>query len=252
MPDIIADIAVNVPLKQLFTYRVPAALKDEVVVGCRVSVSFGRRSTIGVVVGVKKGQAEDLKDIKKVLDTQPLLTEGLLKLLRWAADYYCHPVGQVLRSALPADLGSEKSKTRIITEPCYCVTDANVVLRGTLQREIFSFLSQHEFAGLAVIREKFPSPYAILKRLVAMKAIAVEEREVIRDPFLNIKITDDKCLTLNDAQIKAVDSINTSITEKTFQGFLLHGVTGSGKTEVYLKTVQQCLEEGMQALILVP
>jgi len=252
LPELIADIAVNVPLKQLFTYRVPEPLKDEVVVGCRVSISFGRRSTIGIVVSIKKGQAEDLKDIKEVLDTQPLLTTGLLKLLRWAADYYCHPVGQVFRSALPADLGSEKSKTKIITEPCYCVTDGNVVLRGTLQREIFSFLSEHEFVGLAIIREKFPSPYAALKRLVEIEAVSVEMHEVIRDPFLNIRINDDKCLTLNNDQIKAINAIGRSIKEKIFQGFLLHGVTGSGKTEVYLKAVEQCLEQGMQALILVP
>jgi len=252
LPDFVADIAVNVPLKQLFTYRVPDTLKGEVIVGCRVSVSFGRRSTIGVVVCIRKGQAEDLRDIKAVLDTQPLLTEGLLKLLRWAADYYCHPVGQVLRSALPADLGREKSKTRIITEPCYYVIDRNVALRGSLQREIFSFLAQHEFVGLADIRVKFPSPYATLRRLVEINAVAVEEREVIRDPFLNINITDDKCLTLNRAQVEAVNSISTSILEKAFHGFLLHGVTGSGKTEVYLKAVEQCLDAGAQALILVP
>ncbi len=249
---LVADIAVNVPLRHPFRYLIPAELEEQVKVGCRVSVDFGSRTVNGIVVNVQRGQAKNLKIIKEVLDGQPLLTGALLKLLRWAAEYYCHPLGQVLSSALPADLGSNRSKTRIVTEPYYSVVDPDIRVMGALQQKILSFLLQNGSAGLSDIREKFPSPYAPLKRLVERGSLGVTTREVNRDPFAQVKLQDDTSLTLNDDQENAVDEVSDFIGLKTFKGFLLHGVTGSGKTEVYLKTVETCLTEHMRALVLVP
>lgn len=252
MSELIADIAVNVPLKQLFSYRVPESLVDTVQVGMRVEIPFGRRATIGLLLSLRKGQAEDLKDVKGLLDEEPILTPELIKLLRWAADYYCHPVGQVVRTALPAGLGSDKATTTILTEPLYKALNQDIQPTGKKQQELLLFIVQQGAAGLAQIREHFPSPYAALKRLVEMDLLAVSEQEVLRDPFLTESLPEDKCLTLNSAQKNAVEVITPSIKENCFSGFLLHGVTGSGKTEVYLQAVEQCLMTERQALILVP
>ncbi len=252
MPELIADIAVNVPLKQLFSYRVPAILINTVQVGMRVKIPFGRRTTIGFLLGLRRGQADNLKDISELLDDDPLLTSALIKLLCWSADYYCHPIGQVVRTALPAGLGGEKTTTKILTETFYTPLNPDTPLRGKKQQELLQFIIQQKAAGLRQIREHFPAPYVMLKRLVDIGALEVAEQERLRDPFLAEELLEDQCLTLNYEQAAAIEKISSSIQQKTFSGFLLHGVTGSGKTEVYLQAVEQCLNTDRQALILVP
>ncbi|NOQ42053.1 MAG: primosomal protein N', partial [Desulfuromusa sp.] len=252
MSELIADIAVNAPLKQLFSYRVPDDLIDAVQVGMRVKIPFGRRTTIGFLLGLRQGQAEGLKDLQGFLDEEPILTPELIKLLRWAADYYCHPIGQVVRTALPAGLGSEKTTTKILTESIYKPLNQDIQPRGKKQKELMQFILRQKSAGLTQIRENFPSPHAVLKRLVEVGALEVSKQEILRDPFVTEKLPEDKILTLNNAQNKAVEAITTAIKKNLFAGFLLHGVTGSGKTEVYLQAVEQCLVSDRQALILVP
>jgi len=252
LSELIADIAVNAPLKQLFSYRVPDDLIDSVQVGMRVQIPFGRRTTIGFLLGLRQGQAEGLKDLQGFLDEEPLLTPELIKLLRWAADYYCHPIGQVVRTALPAGLGSEKTTTKILTESVYKPLNQDIQPRGKKQKELMQFIIRQESARLTQIRENIPSPYTVLKRLVEIGALEVSEQEILRDPFVTEKLPEDKCLTLNIAQNKAIEAITPAIMKNHFAGFLLHGVTGSGKTEVYLQAVEQCLVADRQALILVP
>ena len=252
MSELIADIAVNAPLKQLFSYRVPDDLIDSVQVGMRVKIPFGRRTTIGFLLGLRQDQAEGLKDLQEFLDEEPILTPELIKLLRWAADYYCHPIGQVVRTALPAGLGSEKTTTKILTESIYKPLNQDIQPRGKKQKELMQFIFRQKSAGLTQIRENFPSPHAVLKRLVEVGALEVSKQEILRDPFVTEKLPEDKILTLNNAQNKAVEAITTAIKKNLFAGFLLHGVTGSGKTEVYLQAVEQCLVTDRQALILVP
>ena len=252
MSDFIADIAVNVPLKQLFSYRISEALIDSAQVGMRVKIPFGRRTTIGFILCIRKGPSDSLKGVNELLDNEPILTPDLIKLLRWSADYYCHPIGQAVRSAIPGGLGSGKMTTKILTEPLYKPLNQNIQPRGKTQQELLQFIVQNKLAGLTLIREHFSAPYAALKRLVEIEALEVSEQEIFRDPFLLEELPDDQYLTLNNAQNKAVEAVSLPIIQNCFAGFLLHGVTGSGKTEVYLQTVAQCLLTGRQALILVP
>ena len=252
MTDLIANIAINAPLKQLYSYRVDAAHSALLQVGMRVRVPFGRRTTIGFVIKLSQGEGEGLKAVKELLDEEPLLPAELLKLLRWAADYYFFPFGQVIRNALPGGLGSEKSTTSILSEPVYRVQDASIGLRGERQRSLRDFILAAESASLTKIKELFPEPHATLKRLVELGCLAVHEEERLRDPFLREEIPADKQPQLNAAQQEAVAAITEQLNQAAFHGFLLHGVTGSGKTEVYLHTVRHCLEQGRQALILVP
>lgn len=252
LTQLIADIAVAVPLKQLFSYQIPADLNDAVQVGMRVKIPFGHRVTMGFVCAIREGQGSDLKCIEELLDEEVILTPELIRLLRWAAEYYCHPIGQVIRTALPAGLGNEKQTTKIQMEPHYQPLDHDIVLRGKLQRELLQYIVEEKTVALNQLRQRFTSPHAALKRLVEIGALEVCEKEFLHDPFRTEGLPEDKILTLNKAQTEAVSKINKVISNHTFSGFLLHGVTGSGKTEVYLHVVEQCLQAERQALILVP
>jgi primosomal protein N' (replication factor Y) len=252
LSDLIADIAVNVPVAQLFSYLIPEVLTERVQIGMRVKVPFGRRALTGCIVRVRKAQAGDLKKITELLDAEPLLSEAVLTLLQWAAQYYCHPIGRVISNALPADLGSNQASIQILKEAVYTVKDATVLLRGEKQRELLTYLEEVGRAGMKELREHFSSPGATLKRMVELGCLSASEEELIRDPFASARVEPDEPKTLNAAQAQAVNSISAALEKDLATGYLLHGVTGSGKTEVYLQSVAACLELGRQALILVP
>lgn len=252
MPELIADIAVNAPLKQLFSYRIPGELAEAAKVGTRVKAPFGRRKVTGFLLQLRQGTSEGLKEIDAVLDEQPLLNPELIRLLRWAADYYCHPIGQVIRNALPGALGSDKTTTKILFEPVYSALPCEDLPRGKKQRELLDIIRSQEEITLSQLREKISSPHAALQKLVEQGFLQQRERERQRDPFLHEKLPDDKCLTLNNDQKIAVDAIHSALTERKFKPFLLQGITGSGKTEVYLRAVEGALQQQQQALILVP
>lgn len=252
MSGLIADIAVNAPLKQLFSYAVPKALAEGVRIGMRVRVPFGRRSSVGFLLALREGSADGLKEIREFIDAEPLLTPELITLLRWAADYYCHPIGQVVRNALPAGLGSEKTTTKILFEPVYRSVAQAGQPRGQKQQDLLEFIRQQGPLALSRLRENFSAPHAALQRLVELGFLVQEKTERQRDPFLLEKIPEDKSLTLNKEQSRAVEEISSAISDSAFKPFLLHGVTGSGKTEVYLQAVAQCLTQRQQALVLVP
>ncbi len=97
VPELIADIAVNAPLKQLYSYSVPETLAATVRIGQQVKVQFGRRAAVGTILVLRQGETDGLKPLKELLAEESLLPESLIKLLRWAADYYCHPIGQVVK-----------------------------------------------------------------------------------------------------------------------------------------------------------
>ncbi len=252
MPDLIADIAVNAPLKQLYSYSIPEELVPAAKIGVRVKVPFGRRSVTGFLLQLREGTGEGLKKIGSVLDEQPLLNPELIRLLRWAADYYCHPIGQVIRNALPGALGSDNTTTKILFEPVYRAMAEKELPRGKKQRELLDFIRRQQEVTLSLLREKFDTPHAALQKLVEQGFLQQQEKERQRDPFLHECLPEDKCLTLNDDQQIAVCAISQTLAENRFKPFLLQGVTGSGKTEVYLRVVGETLQRQRQALILVP
>jgi primosomal protein N' (replication factor Y) len=252
MSGLIAEIAVNAPLKQLYSYVVPDELAKLAAVGMRVRVPLGRRSSVGFLLELREGDPQGLKPIKELLDQQPLLTAGLIQLLRWAAEYYCYPLGQAIRTALPAGLGSDRETTKILHEPVYRTLAGDTSLRGEKQKQIFAYIQERGAVGLAELRQNFSTPHAVLQRLVDLGYLEQDQQELKRDPFFAEKTPNDTCLTLNNSQQNAIDAISSTILAGQFKPFLLHGVTGSGKTEVYLQAVSHCLQHKRQALIMVP
>jgi len=252
MTNLLADIAVNAPVRNLFSYRVPAALAEKIRVGARVQAPFGRRSIIGVAVRLYQGDDSELKELGDCLDEFPLLDSELLRLLRWAADYYHFPLGQVIKNALPGGLMRSTGQTGIATEYHYRRINSDIRPAGRRQQQILTWIEEQGGAVASQIRAEFPSPTTVLKRLVELDCLEQSEGERLRDPFILEPIPEDKQLILNDSQNQATELIAEALNARRFQPFLLHGVTGSGKTEVYLRAVAECLQQGRQALIMVP
>ena len=249
MPEILR-VAVPVPLPQLFDYRAPRGVR--VAPGCRVLVPFGPGRQVAVVVGSAAHSEVDparLKSVSAVLDATPLLGEELLATLQWAARYYQHPLGAVLETALPVGLRQAKplpfeGYRALALSADGRETSADTLRRGTRIRELFERLA----AG--------PLTYASLD--IALpgwrdSASALRQRGLVETVAVAASAEVAPCAAapaLNPAQAEAVSRITAQL--QRFQPWLLQGVTGSGKTEVYLGLIEQVVAAGRQALVLVP
>lgn len=252
MPELIADIAVFAPLRQLFSYRVDESLHDSIRAGQGVVVPFGRRRLSGIVVALRRGSAERLKDVAELLAEEPLLEQALLELCCWAADYYRYPVGMALRSALPAGLTSAAPRVAALSDSLYRPLEVAEQPRGSKQREVLDFIRSAGEASLSLLRDEFSAPHAILERLVEQGFLSKTRIEKLRDPFLADPVKTDQPLPLTEEQQAAFERLQQAVLAADFAPFLLQGVTGSGKTEVYLQTIAEVLKQGRQGLVLVP
>lgn len=248
-----ADIAVVAPLDKTLSYAIPAALVEEVLIGSRVRVPLGRRQVVGYVMGWVEPGDMPLKNILEVIDPHPLFHARHAAFYLRAARYYAHPPGPVVKTALPAGLSALDSKPAVLSDKLYQATSCEEQPQGTRQREVLNFIRSANQATLSQLRQEFPAPHAVLQRLEALGFLQVEEIERCRDPFAEVAIDDHQAVVLNPAQQQAVNQVEEALNGPvSFRSFLLHGVTGSGKTEVYLRAIARTLELGRQALVLVP
>jgi len=252
MPELIADIAVFAPLRQLFSYRVSAELAPVIRPGQGVRVPFGRRRVAGLVVALRHGSGEKLKDVTELQAEEPLFDQALLELCCWAADYYRYPVGLALRSALPVALTSAEPRVAILKDFVYRPGASEGQPRGAKQQEVLEFVRTAGEATLSRLRQEFAAPHAVLERLVTLEYLTRTEIERLRDPFLSDPITTDSPLVLTSEQQVAFERLQRAVQAENFAPFLLQGVTGSGKTEVYLQTIAVVLQQQKQGLVLVP
>ncbi len=248
-----AEIAVAAPLDKVLTYLVPAEWQGRLQVGVRVRVPLGRRSATGYVVALAEAEADDkLKAVKEVLDEVPLFTPAWGELLRRAAGYYHFPPGEALRNALPAGLSGNDNDITILSDKLYRPIAGAPAPRGGKQLAILDAVRAAGELTLSQLREQFPAPYDSLSRLVELGALEVRKIERQRDPFRDAPLPADRRLELTADQQRAFLHGETLLQQEKFATLLLHGVTGSGKTEVYLRLVAEALEKGRQALVLVP
>lgn len=245
-------VAVPAPLYQSFDYLAPAT---PVARGARVSVPFGRRILTGIALG--SAGASDfagarLKSVIEVLDTEPLFDDPLLDLLEWAAGYYHHPIGEVLAAALPVWLRQGRPAS-VEGIRVFSVTaagrsfDSAGLARAPAQKKILAAL-QEAPTGLDedALAQISPSWANAAKALIARSLVATAENDCLPLPSGPGAAPP----TLNSAQQIAVDAVASA--SGTYCTFLLHGVTGSGKTEVYLRLIERVLARGEQVLVLVP
>ncbi|PLX95216.1 MAG: primosomal protein N' [Desulfuromonas sp.] len=249
---LVATVAVAAPLPQPLSYLLPEELQTQAQIGMRVEVPLGPRRVVGYLLAIAPGEAEKLKPISRLLDSEPLFAPELVPFFRQVAHYYRHPPGEVIRCALPAGLGEKKGGVKILREKVYNASPGEEAPRGERQRDILTYLRQHGPCRASDLRAHFPHPQTVLKRLEELGLIRVHEEERERDPFRDLAIPADHPVTPSDEQEQALSAITAALETGGFSPFLLHGVTGSGKTEVYLRSIACALAAGKQALVLVP
>ena len=243
----ILRVALPVPLHTLFDYRegdTPAA------VGSRVRVPFGRRERVGIVaarVAASELDEERLKPIGAVIDTAPLLDGELLATLRWAARYYQHPLGEVLFGAIPTRLRTARTPTAEGIAGFALGTAGRAALADPARRR-----APRVDALLAALADG-PRTSA---QVDALAGAAARRTALVRGWIEPVRLATtptvargDAGPALNPAQRAAADA---AINRRGFAAYLLDGVTGSGKTEVYLEIIRDCLARDRQALVLVP
>jgi primosomal protein N' (replication factor Y) len=266
-PPTVIEVAVPVHLDKTFHYRVPNQLAGRALPGHRVLVSFGHRKLTGYILGSVEDSSENkLKDIIDVLDPDPLWTDNELEFFRWIAAYYLYPLGEVLKTALPAGIniqsrkgennaegqiiGGKNIKRERFYQPVLTAGDGKQP--GSKAAEILEVIRETSDIPAADLRRRFGQCAPQLKRLEELGLIRMEEREVYRNPFGEDALERDTPRVLNGQQASALNHVTAALERQSFTPFLLHGVTGSGKTEVYLQAIAHALEKDINALVLVP
>jgi len=248
-------VAIAVPLRALFDYLPPEGISiDELGPGIRLRVPFGRGERIAILVEVVQQSEvapELLKPVSQVLDNTPLLESGYIEFLRWVAGYYHHPSGEVILSALPVYLRKGEALVNK-TEKAWQLTEAGAGLeadelkRAPRQQQIMQFMQYHrDPLGRQELSEKFGNYQAAIKALVDKGFLQQTEKNLEQPP----QPAADSAPILTPEQQRAVDAV---LQQSGFQVSLLYGVTGSGKTEVYIAIANEILARGQQVMVLVP
>ena len=270
------DVLLPLPLEGLFTYAVPKEIEAQVRFGMRLVVPLGRSKTY-VALAIKVHEEKpsfNVKSVLEVMDDEPVLTESQFKLWKWIADYYMSPLGEVYNAAMPLGLKQRdgfkpKMETYITLTPTYRNEQAlhialDQLARSPKQQKVFidylTLSHWDEFPNEKVERQRSEvsrdelmnyshCTSTVMKNLVERKMLMTYEKEVGRlnhagEPHL------DQVKPLNEAQQEAYNQILFSFLSKNVT--LLHGVTSSGKTEIYIHLIKQALERHEQVLYLLP
>ncbi len=256
-----AAVALNRPVRREFTYAVPLALADRAVPGVRVIVPLGTRSELGVIVSIQRCTdlpVQKLRPIRGVLDPEPVVNAELLELARWVAQRYASSLGEALAAVLPAPL---KRSTRA-REGVFHLAAAEGIGHKQLEELAERFQKQHRVLRTLIEIGKPVEMRDFLRRLKLSSSPvqSLQRRGWVRlerviaplDPLERSVVARPRPARLSEAQERAVTAILKRLERSVHACFLLQGVTGSGKTEVYLRVIEDALSRGRSAITLVP
>jgi primosomal protein N' (replication factor Y) len=265
---LLVDVALPVPLARIFSYALPSD-RPSIGAGMRVVCPFGGRRVVGLTLGVREGDPPPgVKAVLDVLDDEdaPAVPEELLAFLRELASYYLAPLGEVVRLALPP---VDRKTLDAVREPTLfadrkglsprqiqwvkpTAESAEVADLGGQAAAILAHLRAAGELPLARLEQRWKNARAATKKLKERGLVETEMREAPRDPFFAEAAPHEPAPVLTDAQKEATIAVERALIERAPATFLLQGVTGSGKTEVYLHAIAAARRRGLGTIVLVP
>ena len=262
----LVKVAIPIPSPKTYTYSLSTGMSKGIQPGVRVIVPFGTRHYLGLVLGKTDHlpAKAKIKEVLEVLDQRPLLPPDLISLGTWISHYYMAPIGEVFRVMFPPPLFSrrllhnhtKKSSWPTLKRQMITKTVPNMVDSLTpRQSQILSLISSMDLpVTVASVVRKTHSSSTIVNNLRQAGALQIENLEIYRSPWENSAYypTEVRKHRLTDGQKQAVEKINRALKKPGFQSLLIHGITGSGKTEIYLNAIDLTLKKNLSALVLVP
>ncbi|HEY4416529.1 MAG TPA: primosomal protein N', partial [Verrucomicrobiae bacterium] len=266
----IARVSLEIALRKEFDYSIPAELAGQIDVGSRVQVPFGARKILGVVTAVAEESAHtQLKPILKVIGAQTLVTGKVLRLARWIGEYYCCAPELALKSVLPEAVRKENAGWREKLFVRLLPVNGDQPKLPKRQQDVWNLIEERREILLSELVGLAGTTTATVRKLEDRGLIEIASQISERDPYAREHILPSQPLVLNPSQsaalqtiVKAMDDsqvsgasiqgLGTETPHSKSQTFLLRGVTGSGKTEVYLQAIAHALEQGKGAIVLVP
>jgi len=269
----IARVSLEIALRKEFDYLIPPGLAGQVEVGSRVQVPFGPRKILGCVTALAEESARtNLKPILKIIGAQTLVTPQVLKLARWIGEYYCCAPEIALKSVLPEAVRKESSGWRERLFVRALPVGGEFPKLPKRQQAVWNIVEERRELALQELLDLAETTAATVRKLEDRGLVEIASEISERDPYAREHILPSQPLPLNPAQAAALEKIKaamnrtedgglkmedgsagpSSILHPPSSTFLLHGVTGSGKTEVYLQALAHALEQGKGAIVLVP
>src|SRR3984893_5857286 len=254
-----ARVITDDPTTTRSDYSIPHSWAGKVHIGSRVKVPLRSREILATVVALlDTPSVPEPKTISALISESPILNKSLLALARWMAEYYCCPVESAIRSLLPevirkAKLGFKRERIVSINEEISGTELKTLEVKAPRQAQVLRVvISDAEPIRWRELQQRAATTDRTIQQLIDRGLLQVELETTDRDPYANERFIPSAALELNTEQNEALKTVVHSVEARETRPILLHGVTGSGKTEIYLQAIDHCLNQDLGALVLVP
>ena len=257
-----AEVAVPLHVFQTFTYRLSPEQRDQAEVGARIVVPLGRNLVTSYIVGLldelpAELAAVDVKDAQDLVDTEPVCNPEILQLARWVSDYYACPLGEVIKAALPPGMTPKSRSSSKFVKPklrrfVRVISNTTEQKLTESQQRVLSTLAAHGPTSLQSLIKTANVSASTITSLEKKALLELYDDAIRRDPLAETFGVTDAEHTLTAAQSAVLTQIEQQMNTGDYSAFLLHGVTGSGKTEIYMRAMSKALSLDQSAMMLVP